>query len=64
VSRAAGLCRCCGGPRRGKAARLAAPVADCARCGVPVCEKHEVWDSRNEHWICIRCARKLDVAKQ
>ena len=52
------MCRCCGGPRRGKAARLAAPVQDCARCGAAVCEKHVRWDA--DRWICVRCAKVLN----
>jgi len=62
LSRAAGLCRLCGGPRRGKSARLAAPVADCARCGVPVCPRHMVWDT--DRALCTKCARVLGKAKQ
>lgn len=55
MSRASGLCRRCGGPKRGRGARVAAPVADCAECGDPVCAKHVAWI--HDRYVCIKCQR-------
>jgi hypothetical protein len=57
MSRAAGLCGRCGGPKRGRSARASDPVADCSRCGTPICKRHARWDSDEEAWVCTRCAR-------
>lgn len=55
MSRAAGLCKLCGGPKRGRAARTAAPIAQCSECGADICPKHAVW--RDDAYICKRCER-------
>ena len=55
MSRAAGLCRRCGGPKRGRAARASDPVADCAQCGDPVCSRHVVW--HDGRYLCTKCER-------
>lgn len=55
MSRAAGLCRLCGGPKRGRAARTAAPVAQCQLCGNDICPKHAVW--AGDYYICKKCER-------
>lgn len=61
MSRAAGLCRRCGGPRRGRAARVSAPIAQCHLCGDDICDRHAVWDS--DYYICTKCARALGKKK-
>ena len=61
MSRAPGLCRYCGGPRRGRAARECSPWARCERCEADVCEKHSVMEG--DHWICTKCARELGIKK-
>jgi hypothetical protein len=66
MSRAAGLCRSCGGPRRGRAARTAAPAGQCTRCGDDVCyPKHSDWFSEEDEgrggYVCNKCLR---AAKQ
>jgi formylmethanofuran dehydrogenase subunit E len=57
-----GLCGRCGGRKRGQAARAAQPVATCARCGEPVCERHVRWDVRAEEDVCYACAAKYGLA--
>ena len=49
-----GLCRRCGGPKRGRALGALAS-AQCGTCGDEVCEKHVKWDGDN--WICTKCAK-------
>jgi len=58
VSRAAGLCPRCGGPKRGRAARASAPAAQCSKpeCGDWVCEKHVRMISGE--WVCTKCIRQ------
>ncbi len=55
MSRAAGLCRRCGGPKRGRAARTAAPVSQCRTCGDDICQKHAIW--AGDFYICTKCDR-------
>jgi len=56
VSRGAGLCPRCGGPKRGRAARVSFPVAQCSVCLDHVCERHvEMVDGE---WVCSKCKRK------
>ena len=63
MSRAAGLCKYCGGPKRGRAARPAAPIAQCSSCGNDVCGKHCDWvDDWYKCHKCIRAGRKADDA--
>lgn len=59
MSRAAGLCRLCGGPRRGRAARTAAPVARCEICGSDICPRHALWS--DEKYYCLHCARERGI---
>jgi len=63
MSRAPGLCRRCGGPKRGRTARTAAPWAQCAKedCRADICPKHSVWDSSADAWICTKCARDAGI---
>lgn len=61
VSRAAGLCRRCGGPKRGRAARVAAPIAQCHLCGDDICDRHAMW--AGDYYICTKCARALGKKK-
>jgi hypothetical protein len=59
LSRAAGLCRRCGGPKRGRAARPSMPIAQCTECGDGICHRHAQW--HNDNYICTKCARKLGI---
>lgn len=58
MSRAAGLCPRCGGPKRGRSARASSPVAQCSRpeCGDWVCDRHVTMV--NGEWVCTKCSRK------
>ena len=56
MSRAAGLCGKCGGPRRGRSARTAAPIAQCESCHVDICLKHARW--QGDFYLCYTCERK------
>ena len=56
MSRAAGLCIKCGGPKRGRAARTAAPIAQCESCRGDICEKHARW--QGDYYLCYKCERK------
>ena len=56
MSRAAGLCGKCGGPRRGRSARTAAPIAQCESCRVDICEKHARW--QGDFYLCYKCERQ------
>lgn len=59
MSRAAGLCKSCGGPKRGRAARQASPSGQCMRCGDDVCwPKHSDWRSEENGYVCHSCIRK------
>lgn len=58
MSRAPGLCRRCGGPKRGRAARDASPWAQCGECSDLICERHSVW---SDGWICTKCDRGKKV---
>ena len=61
MSRGAGLCRRCGGPKRGRGARVSAPIADCMECGDPICERHATFDAdRGDRggYVCTKCTRK------
>lgn len=55
MSRAAGLCKLCGGPKRGRAARTAAPVAQCQECSADICPRHAEWEG--DGYTCTRCIR-------
>ena len=55
VSRAAGLCPQCGGPKRGRAARASAPAAQCIRCNASVCDDHVAMI--DGEWVCKKCIR-------
>lgn len=62
MSRAPGLCRSCGGPKRGRAARTAAPIAQCLGCGNDVCGRHSEWrstweDNNDGGYVCRKCIR-------
>jgi formylmethanofuran dehydrogenase subunit E len=57
MSRAAGLCKRCGGPKRGRAARVSAPIAQCNKCGDDICARHAVW--AGDFYICSRCNRAI-----
>ena len=59
MSRAPGLCRQCGGPKRGRAARESAPIAKCDLCDAEICPRHALWDT--DHYICKKCAREHDI---
>ena len=62
MSRAPGLCAKCGGPKRGRAARVAAPIATCESCRGMICEKHARW--QGDYYLCYKCERlgkKSDV---
>lgn len=61
MSRAPGLCRRCGGPKRGRAAREAAPWAQCNTCHDDICPKHSVWDGTSDAWVCTKCAREAGI---
>lgn len=56
MSRAAGLCKYCGGPKRGRAARVASPIARCPICENDICAKHAIWAS--DFYICYKCDRE------
>ena len=56
MSRAAGLCGKCGGPRRGRSARTAAPIGQCEVCRVDICLKHARW--QGDYYLCYKCARQ------
>ena len=60
MSRAAGLCPQCGGPKRGRAARASSPVATCVRCNAAVCDKHV--DMIGDEWVCKKCQRAAKKA--
>lgn len=62
MSRAAGLCRRCGGPKRGRAARDAAPWTRCELCNDDICPRHSVW--AGDYWICTKCDREGKKAEQ
>lgn len=55
MSRAAGLCIKCGGPKRGRAARVAAPIGQCESCRGLICEKHARW--QGDYYLCYKCER-------
>jgi hypothetical protein len=55
MSRAAGLCIKCGGPKRGRAARTAAPITQCESCRGAICEKHARW--QGDYYLCYKCER-------
>ena len=55
MSRAPGLCAKCGGPKRGRAARVAAPIATCESCRGMICEKHARW--MGDYYLCYKCER-------
>ena len=40
-------------------------MTDCAApgCGVPICEKHAVWDSALAAWICTKCDRNKSARR-
>ena len=56
MSRAAGLCIKCGGPKRGRAARTAAPIGQCESCRGDICLKHARW--QGDYYLCYTCERK------
>lgn len=56
MSRAPGLCVKCGGPKRGRAARVAAPIGSCESCRGMICLKHARW--QGDYWLCYTCERK------
>lgn len=63
MSRAAGLCKSCGGPKRGRAARTASPAGQCTRCGNDVCwPKHSEWIAEEDEgrggFVCKKCLSK------
>src|SRR5882724_1106297 len=55
MSRAPGLCVKCGGPRRGRSARSAAPIAQCESCRGDICAKHARW--QGDYYLCYKCER-------
>lgn len=59
MSRAPGLCRRCGGPKRGRAARVASPIAQCYKCGDDICERHSRW--HDDGYLCTKCAQKIGL---
>lgn len=59
MSRAAGLCRRCGGPKRGRAARPSMPIAQCYSCGDGICERHARW--HEDGYLCTKCANKIGL---
>jgi hypothetical protein len=56
MSRAAGLCVKCGGPKRGRSARTAAPIGQCESCRGDICLKHARW--QGDFYLCYKCERK------
>lgn len=56
MSRAPGLCVKCGGPRRGRSARSAAPIAQCESCRGDICAKHARW--QGDYYLCYKCERQ------
>lgn len=52
-----GVCGRCGVRKRGRAARTSAPVTDCVRCGVPICNKHMVEAPDEGGYVCTKCHR-------
>ena len=60
MSRAAGLCPLCGGPKRSRAARVSAPAATCVRCNAAVCGKHV--GMIGGEWVCKKCQRAAKKA--
>ena len=59
MGRPRGLCRRCGGPKRGRAARPALPIAQCYACGDDICERHARW--LDDGYICTKCALKIGL---
>ena len=57
MSRGAGLCRRCGGPKRGRSARVSVPIADCLDCGDAVCQRHAVEVPEELGYRCTKCHR-------
>lgn len=58
MSRAAGLCGKCGGPRRGRAAGQSDAVADCDLCHTALCVRHSRYDPDGDRTVCVGCGRK------
>lgn len=56
MSRAAGLCVKCGGPKRGRSARTAAPIGQCESCRGDICLKHARW--QGDYYLCYKCERQ------
>lgn len=61
MARAHGLCGRCSGPIRGRSARRAHAVADCANCRTPLCSSHAGFDADNDRYLCGKCARTLQI---
>ncbi|GAA4626883.1 hypothetical protein GCM10023196_036950 [Actinoallomurus vinaceus] len=61
MGRAHGLCGRCSGPIRGRSARRAHAVTDCAECDTALCASHAGFDADNDRYLCGKCARKLNV---
>jgi hypothetical protein len=57
VSRGAGLCKRCGGVKRGRGARVSMPVADCIDCHEPICARHAVEVPSEGGYRCTKCDR-------
>ena len=62
MSRGSGLCGLCGGVKRGRSARTAAPIADCLDCRKPICERHSVPVPDEGAYRCTKCARALKTS--
>ena len=61
MSRAPGLCRSCGGPKRGRQARVASPIGECQFCFEQICERHSFWYEIG--YVCLKCARDQAIPK-
>lgn len=57
MSRGAGLCKRCGGVKRGRGARTASPITSCDECRDPVCLRHSVWSPERGAYVCTKCDR-------
>lgn len=53
-----GVCGRCGARRRGRGARVQAPVADCVDCRTPLCVKHAIEAPDRGGYICFKCKKK------
>jgi hypothetical protein len=61
MARAHGLCGRCSGPIRGRSARRAHAVADCANCRTPLCSSHAGFDADNDRYLAANVRGQAGV---